>query len=46
MGDYYDEFKEISNISYSNKTAGWTAQAKERLSHKVIENMNTFLNKK
>jgi lactate dehydrogenase-like 2-hydroxyacid dehydrogenase len=46
MGDYYDEFKEISNISYSNKTAGWTAQAKERLSYKVIENMNTFLNKK
>ena len=43
MGDYYNEFKEIRNISYSNKTAGWTAQAKERLSYKVIENMNTFL---
>lgn len=46
MGDYYEEFKEISNINYSDKTAGWTAQAKERLSYKVVENINTFFDKK
>ncbi len=42
MGDYFEEFAVIEKLVYSNKTAGWTAQAKERLSYKVLENMKQF----
>lgn len=42
MGDYFEEFAATENLIYSNKTAGWTAQAKERLSYKVLENIDKF----
>jgi lactate dehydrogenase-like 2-hydroxyacid dehydrogenase len=45
MGNYYEEFKKINNIIYSDKTAGWTAQAKERLSYKVLDNIATYFSK-
>lgn len=40
----YEEFIKHPNIIHSNKTSGWTAQAKERLSWKVLENINSFVN--
>lgn len=45
MGEYYEEFRRIKNLIYSDKTAGWTAQAKERLSYKVLDNINTYFSK-
>lgn len=42
MGDYFEEFATLPNLVYSNKTAGWTAQAKERLSYKVLENIDKY----
>jgi lactate dehydrogenase-like 2-hydroxyacid dehydrogenase len=42
MGDYFEEFATLGRLVYSNKTAGWTAQAKERLSYKVLENMDKY----
>jgi lactate dehydrogenase-like 2-hydroxyacid dehydrogenase len=42
MGVNFEEFKEYQKLVYSNKTAGWTAQAKERLSYKVLENINKY----
>lgn len=45
MGNYHEEFKIIDNVIHSDKTAGWTAQAKERLSYKALDNIYTYLNK-
>lgn len=42
MGIYFEEFKRLDKIIYSNKTSGWTAQAKERLSYKVLENIDKY----
>ncbi len=45
MGNYYEAFKEYKRVIYTDKVAGWTAQAKERLSFKVLDNMVGYLNK-
>lgn len=42
MGIYFDEFSKIHKLIYSDKTAGWTAQAKERMSYKVLDNIQTY----
>jgi len=43
MGKYYEELKQYENVIYSEKVAGWTKQAKERLSIKALENMISYL---
>lgn len=42
MGIHAEEFKCQDKIICSNKTSGWTSQAKARLSYKVLENINEF----
>jgi len=41
MGVYRDEFTKLPRLIYSNKVSGWTEQAKERLSWKVLENLKS-----
>lgn len=41
---HFEKFVKHPNIIYSNKTSGWTAQAKERLSWKVLENIYRYFN--
>ncbi len=43
FGPYMETLKGYDNIIYSDKTSGWTREAKERLSHKVLQNVNEFL---
>jgi len=43
MGIAYDKLKEHSNVIYSDKVAGWTKQAKARLSVKALNNIETYL---
>lgn len=43
MGSSYEEFKKFENVIYTDKVAGWTTQAKARLSVKVLENMQRYL---
>lgn len=45
MGKYYDELKNIDRVIYTDKVTGFTHQAKERLSQKVLENLEGFLNR-
>lgn len=42
MGLYYDKLKQIDKVIYTNQVAGWTEQAKARLSYKVLENLKTI----
>lgn len=42
MGIYKDEFLKLDHLISSNKVSGWTEQAKERLSHKVLENIKSI----
>ncbi|WFA07815.1 NAD(P)-dependent oxidoreductase [Tissierella sp. Yu-01] len=42
MGAYYEELKKHRNVIYTDKVAGWTTQAKERLSYKVINNIERY----
>ncbi|MCH4889543.1 dihydrofolate reductase [Acidaminobacter sp. JC074] len=44
MGIYRDEFVKLDRLIYSNKVSGWTEQAKERLSWKVLENLKSVFN--
>lgn len=48
METHMNEFIKHPNIQFSKKTSGWTSQAKERLSYKVVENINRYfeMNKK
>ena len=42
MGRHYDSLKQHHNVIYTDKVAGWTTQAKARLSYKVLENINRY----
>lgn len=42
MGAHYEELKRYRNVIYTDKVAGWAAQAKERLSYKVIDNIERY----
>jgi lactate dehydrogenase-like 2-hydroxyacid dehydrogenase len=43
MGKHYEELKRYDRVIYSEKVAGWTSQAKARLSHKALENVKKYL---
>jgi len=43
MGAYRDDFTKLDRFLYSNKVSGWTEQAKERLSWKVLDNLKSIL---
>ncbi|NEZ74455.1 dihydrofolate reductase [Clostridium botulinum] len=43
-GSYKNEFEEYSNVILSKKVAGWTKEARERLSIKVLKNIEEVLN--
>lgn len=43
MGKHYEKLKQYRNVIYSEKVAGWTKQAKERLSIKALKNMIDYL---
>ncbi|MGE5393152.1 MAG: NAD(P)-dependent oxidoreductase [Candidatus Saccharibacteria bacterium] len=43
-GDHFEEFSKYPNIILSEKSSGFTLEAKARLSQKVLENMNHFMN--
>lgn len=43
MGVYREEFVKLDRFLYSNKVSGWTEQAKERLSWKVLDNLKSIL---
>lgn len=42
MGIYKERFLQLDHLISSNKVSGWTEQAKERLSWKVLENINSI----
>lgn len=42
IGEYEDEFQKLERIMISKKVSGWTSEARERLSKKVIENISTY----
>ncbi|HLN75307.1 MAG TPA: NAD(P)-dependent oxidoreductase [Prolixibacteraceae bacterium] len=44
-GDHFEEFSKYPNIIVSEKSSGFTQEAKTRLSEKVLENINLFLYK-
>ena len=44
MGRHYDSLKQHQNVIYTDKVAGWTTQAKARLSYKVLENITKYFN--
>ena len=44
FGPHFAELSKLDNLIYSNKTSGWTREAKRRLSHKVLDNVHEFLN--
>ncbi|MTI33145.1 NAD(P)-dependent oxidoreductase [Xanthovirga aplysinae] len=43
IGGYGEEFSTYERIISTNLVSGWTKEAKERLSRKVIENIEAFL---
>ncbi|MCG8582843.1 MAG: NAD(P)-binding domain-containing protein [Bacteroidales bacterium] len=43
FGSDKDRLIRNSNLIYTENTSGWTKEAKERLSHKVLENVDAFL---
>ncbi len=43
FGTYKDELIKFDNLIYTDKTSGWTREAKERLSYKVLDNVLDFL---
>lgn len=43
FGDCKSELTQNDKLIYTNKTSGWTREAKERLSHKVLDNVNRYL---
>jgi lactate dehydrogenase-like 2-hydroxyacid dehydrogenase len=46
VGQCKKEFEAHSNIIVSNKISGWTAEAIDRLSRKVIINLENFMDDK
>ena len=46
IGKYKNEFDNLENIISSDLVSGWTKEAQERLSKKVLEKVNYFLNEK
>ncbi|KAB3531304.1 dihydrofolate reductase [Alkaliphilus pronyensis] len=46
MENNYNELKKQKNVIYTDKVAGWTKQAKARLSYKVLDNIKNYLSKK
>ena len=46
IGEHKNEFDSLENIISSEIVSGWTKEAQERLSKKVLENVNSFLNEK
>ena len=45
-GIHGDELRKLDNVILSGQSAGFTIEAKERLSEKVLNNLTTFLMKK
>ena len=43
VGRYRHEFLQHPSIILSDKVAGWTAQARQRLTRKVLDNIRTYL---
>ncbi|MDE5421624.1 dihydrofolate reductase [Ancylomarina sp. DW003] len=46
FGEHKAELIQYDNIIYSEATSGWTKEAKERLSYKVLENLNEYARSK
>ena len=46
IGNYKNEFDNIENIISSEVVSGWTKEAQERLSKKVLKNINDFFDEK
>ena len=46
FSNHKNEFDGLENIISSEIVSGWTKEAQERLSKKVLENVNYFLNEK
>lgn len=46
MGKSYDILKAYPRVIYTDKVTGFTYQAKERLSKKVLKNIESFMDKK
>ena len=46
VGIYGDELRKLDNVILSGQSAGFTTEAKDRLSEKVFNNLTTFLMKK
>jgi len=42
FGEYKEELSKYNNILYTEATSGWTKEAKERLSHKVLDNLSEY----
>ena len=45
VGSFGDELRKLDNVILSDQSAGFTTEAKERLSEKVLNNLTTFLMK-
>lgn len=43
MGHFYDSLQKHDNVIYTDKVAGWTVQAKARLSYKALNNVKDYL---
>ncbi|MBS2213800.1 hypothetical protein KEM09_20500 [Carboxylicivirga mesophila] len=43
FGPHMNTLTRYNNIIYSDKTSGWTREAKGRLSDKVLDNLNAYL---
>ena len=46
VGAFSDEFRQLDHVIVSDQYAGFTVEAKQRLSEKVLENLVAFLAKK
>ncbi|MCT4615375.1 MAG: NAD(P)-binding domain-containing protein [Marinifilaceae bacterium] len=46
IGQYKDEFEKLENILSSEVVSGWTKEAQERLSVKVLDNLKEFVENK
>jgi lactate dehydrogenase-like 2-hydroxyacid dehydrogenase len=44
-GEFEDELRQLDNVIVSNQYAGFTVEAKQRLSEKVLENLKVYLAK-
>jgi len=43
VGEHFDEFSKYPNVILSERSSGFTLEAKARLSEKVLENIQSFL---